>query len=91
MDAVTLCECFARDGLQHEPAFVPTETKRALVERFAALGLRHFLPKPYTAEQPSGGVGRAARDDVKAAIDRFRDLFVSAVEAVLTPALSLVA
>src|SRR6201986_1948374 len=35
---VTLCECFARDGLQHEPAFVPTATKRALVERFAALG-----------------------------------------------------
>src|SRR5258705_10338829 len=38
MDAVTLCECFARDGLQHEPAFVPTATKRALIERFAALG-----------------------------------------------------
>jgi hydroxymethylglutaryl-CoA lyase len=38
MAAVTLCECFARDGLQHEPAFVPTATKRALVERFAALG-----------------------------------------------------
>ena len=38
MDAVTLCECFARDGLQHEAAFVPTATKRALVERFAALG-----------------------------------------------------
>src|SRR5688572_22148249 len=37
MAAVTLCECFARDGLQHEPAFVPTATKRALVERFAAL------------------------------------------------------
>jgi hydroxymethylglutaryl-CoA lyase len=35
---VTLCECFARDGLQHEPAFVPTATKRALLERFAALG-----------------------------------------------------
>ena len=35
MSAVTLCECFARDGLQHEPAFVPTATKRALVERFA--------------------------------------------------------
>ena len=32
MDAVTLCECFARDGLQHEPAFVATATKRALVE-----------------------------------------------------------
>ncbi len=38
MSAVVLCECFARDGLQHEPGFVPTATKRALVERFAALG-----------------------------------------------------
>lgn len=35
---VTLCECFARDGLQHEPAFIPTAAKRALVERFAAIG-----------------------------------------------------
>ena len=38
MSDVTLCECFARDGLQHEPGFVATDTKRALVERFAALG-----------------------------------------------------
>jgi hydroxymethylglutaryl-CoA lyase len=38
MSAVTLCECFARDGLQHEPGFVPTAVKRALVERFAAIG-----------------------------------------------------
>ena len=38
MSAVTLCECFARDGLQHEPVFVPTAAKRALVERFAAIG-----------------------------------------------------
>ena len=38
MAGVVLCECFARDGLQHEPRFVPTEVKRALVERFAALG-----------------------------------------------------
>src|SRR4029077_12811192 len=38
MDAVTLCECFARDGLQHEAAFVPTAAKRALLERFARLG-----------------------------------------------------
>src|SRR5271156_5374211 len=35
---VTLCECFARDGLQHESAFIPTATKRALVEHFAAIG-----------------------------------------------------
>lgn len=38
MSDVTLCECFARDGLQHEPQFVPTAAKRALIERFAALG-----------------------------------------------------
>ncbi|MGH8741237.1 MAG: hydroxymethylglutaryl-CoA lyase [Burkholderiales bacterium] len=46
--AVTLCECFARDGLQHEPAFVPTATKRALVERFAALGFRRVEATSYS-------------------------------------------
>ena len=48
MPAVTLCECFARDGLQHEPAFVPTATKRALVERFAALGFRRVEATSYS-------------------------------------------
>src|SRR5690349_19564878 len=48
MDAVTLCECFARDGLQHETAFVPTETKRRLVERFAALGFRRVEATSYS-------------------------------------------
>src|SRR2546423_618795 len=48
MDAVTLCECFARDGLQHEPAFVRTATKRALVERFAALGFRRVEATSYS-------------------------------------------
>ena len=48
MDAVTLCECFARDGLQHEPAFVPTATKRALVERFAGLGFKRVEATSYS-------------------------------------------
>jgi len=48
MDAVTLCECFARDGLQHEPAFVPTATKRALIERFAALGFKRVEATSYS-------------------------------------------
>jgi hydroxymethylglutaryl-CoA lyase len=48
MDAVTLCECFARDGLQHEPEFVPTATKRALVERFAALGFKRVEATSYS-------------------------------------------
>src|SRR2546421_7472884 len=48
MDAVTLCECFARDGLQHEPDFVPTATKRALIERFAAMGFRRVEATSYS-------------------------------------------
>ena len=48
MAAVTLCECFARDGLQHEPQFVPTATKRALVERFAALGFPRVEATSYS-------------------------------------------
>jgi hydroxymethylglutaryl-CoA lyase len=48
MSAVTLCECFARDGLQHESAFVPTATKRALVERFAALGFARVEATSYS-------------------------------------------
>jgi hydroxymethylglutaryl-CoA lyase len=48
MSDVTLCECFARDGLQHEPAFVPTATKRALVERFAALGFPRVEATSYS-------------------------------------------
>ena len=48
MTGVTLCECFARDGLQHEPAFVPTATKRALVERFASLGFPRVEATSYS-------------------------------------------
>jgi hydroxymethylglutaryl-CoA lyase len=48
MAAVVLCECFARDGLQHEPRFVPTGTKRALVERFAALGFTRVEATSYS-------------------------------------------
>lgn len=48
MDRVVLCECFARDGLQHEPQFVPTAVKRALVERFAALGFPRVEATSYS-------------------------------------------
>ena len=48
MSDVTLCECFARDGLQHEPAFVPTEAKRALIERFTAVGFRRIEATSYS-------------------------------------------
>ena len=45
---VILCECFARDGLQHEPGFVPTAAKRALIERFAALGFPRVEATSYS-------------------------------------------
>ncbi len=48
MSQLTLCECFARDGLQHEPAFIPTATKRALVERFAAIGFPRVEATSYS-------------------------------------------
>ena len=48
MTAAILCECFARDGLQHEPAFVATATKRALIERFAALGFARIEATSYS-------------------------------------------
>jgi hydroxymethylglutaryl-CoA lyase len=48
MSDVILCECFARDGLQHEPAFIATGTKRALVERFAAIGFPRVEATSYS-------------------------------------------
>ena len=48
MSAVTLCECFARDGLQHEPEFVPTGVKLELLGRFAALGFRRIEATSYS-------------------------------------------
>ena len=48
MTDVVLCECFARDGLQHETEFVPTETKRSLIERFAALGFQRVEATSYS-------------------------------------------
>src|SRR5262245_27851958 len=48
MSDVILCECFARDGLQHEADFLATETKRHLIERFADLGFRRVEATSYS-------------------------------------------
>jgi hydroxymethylglutaryl-CoA lyase len=48
MADVVLCECFARDGLQHEATFMPTERKRALIERFAAIGFTRIEATSYS-------------------------------------------
>src|SRR5215471_4114790 len=48
MSDVVLCECFARDGLQHETEFVPTSTKRTLIEGFAAIGFQRVEATSYS-------------------------------------------
>ena len=45
---VVLCECFARDGLQHEPAFLPTASKVELVRQFADLGFARVEATSYS-------------------------------------------
>lgn len=40
--AVVLCECFARDGLQHEPGVIPAEAKAAMLDRIADCGFRRI-------------------------------------------------
>jgi hydroxymethylglutaryl-CoA lyase len=47
MSDVVLCECFARDGLQHEAAVVPTAEKLRLLEAFARLGFRRIEATSY--------------------------------------------
>lgn len=48
-NTVVLNECFARDGLQNESAFVPTDTKVALLDRFTALGFRRIEATSYSS------------------------------------------
>ncbi len=47
-DRVTICECFARDGLQHEAGFVPTRTKVALIDAFTAAGFPRIEATSYS-------------------------------------------
>ncbi|SDV46994.1 hydroxymethylglutaryl-CoA lyase [Chitinasiproducens palmae] len=48
MPDVTLCECFARDGLQHEPDFVPTQEKADLIDAFARAGFARVEATSYS-------------------------------------------
>jgi hydroxymethylglutaryl-CoA lyase len=47
-EQVTLCECFVRDGLQHEEQFVPTAVKIALLKAFAAAGFPRIEATSYS-------------------------------------------
>ena len=76
MSELVLCECFARDGLQHEPQFVPTAAKRALVERFAGLGFRRVEATSYS--NPNVVPQFADASDLLGSLTRKADVFYKA-------------
>ena len=76
MSELVLCECFARDGLQHEPQFVPTAAKRALVERFADLGFRRVEATSYS--NPKVVPQFADASDLLGSLTRKADVFYKA-------------
>ena len=39
-ESVTLCECWARDGLQSIPTVIPTAGKIEMINRFIAAGMK---------------------------------------------------
>jgi hydroxymethylglutaryl-CoA lyase len=47
MTDLVLCECFARDGLQHEARFIPTPEKIRLLQSFAGLGFPRIEATSY--------------------------------------------
>lgn len=46
--SVTICECFARDGLQHETAPLSTADKIAVIEAFTAAGFHRIEATSYS-------------------------------------------
>lgn len=68
MPDIVICECFARDGLQHEPAVPPTETKLSLLEGFAAAGFRRIEATSYS--HPARVPGFADASDLLARLPR---------------------
>lgn len=47
-DVVSINECFARDGLQHESVYVPTDVKAEVIRAFAAAGFRRIEATSYS-------------------------------------------
>ena len=47
-EQATICECFARDGLQHEPQPVPTAQKVAAIDAFTAAGFQRIEATSYS-------------------------------------------
>lgn len=46
--AVVICECFARDGLQHEPAVIPTRAKIEVLDAITEAGFSRIEATSYS-------------------------------------------
>jgi len=89
MSDIVICECFARDGLQHEPVMLPLATKIELIDRFADMGLTRIEATSYS--NPKVIPQFADASEVLAGIQRRPGVFykatcanVRAVERALT-------
>src|ERR1700753_649098 len=76
MSDLTLCECFARDGLQHETEFAPTAEKVALIDRFARAGFARVEATSYSNPQVVPQFADAS--DVLRAIPRVEGVYYKA-------------
>jgi hydroxymethylglutaryl-CoA lyase len=75
-ETITICECFARDGLQHEPGFVATLEKIALIDAFSGLGFRRIEATSYS--NPKVVPAFADASEVLAGIKRREGVFYKA-------------
>lgn len=73
---VVLCECFARDGLQHEAVILPTPTKVALIDAFTDAGFQRIEATSYS--RPDAVPGFADGSAVLAAIKRGQGVYYKA-------------
>jgi hydroxymethylglutaryl-CoA lyase len=73
---VVLCECFARDGLQHETVHLSTQVKVSLIDRFAKLGFRRVEATSYSNPKVIPQFGDAS--DVLRTLPRRTDVFYKA-------------
>lgn len=73
---VVLCECFARDGLQHEMVQLSTEAKVVLIDRFAQIGFRRVEATSYSNPKVIPQFGDAS--DVLRLLPKRRGVFYKA-------------
>ncbi len=75
-NAITICECFARDGLQHETIMVSAEEKISLIDVFSDAGFPRIEATSYSS--PVHVPAFADASEVLAGITKRRGVFYKA-------------